>query len=102
MKPPFGVPTAAAEAPYGDRTRLITLPGGLTLDFALLNYAKYIKEVSAARSLPKFFTELCRSSEICIPLPQRINCGRGACASFKVHDIKLIQQLMSFTVFRHI
>lgn len=45
-KPPFGVATASSEAPYGDRSRMMTLPGGLSLDFAVFNYAKYIKEVS--------------------------------------------------------
>jgi hypothetical protein len=46
-KPPFGISAANANAPYGDPVRMIKLPGGLSLDFAVLNYAKYIKDVSA-------------------------------------------------------
>lgn len=45
-KPPFGISAANANAPYGDPARMIKLPGGLSLDFAVLNYAKYIKDVS--------------------------------------------------------
>jgi hypothetical protein len=42
------VAAASANAPFGDRARMIKLPGGLSLDFAVLNYAQYIKDVSLA------------------------------------------------------
>jgi|ERR1700727_779783 hypothetical protein len=48
-KPPFGANAADVNAPFGDSARMITLPGGLSLDFAILNYAKYIKDVSRAK-----------------------------------------------------
>jgi hypothetical protein len=46
-KPPFKFLSAEIDVPYGDDQRLITLPGGLSLDFVVLNYAKYIREVRA-------------------------------------------------------
>lgn len=33
------------DLPFGDPERLVTIPGGLTIDFAILNYAKWIKAV---------------------------------------------------------
>jgi len=42
--PPFGISAADVNAPFGDKDRLIRHSGGLHLDFAVLNYAKYIKD----------------------------------------------------------
>ncbi|KAJ7617546.1 serine carboxypeptidase S28-domain-containing protein [Mycena polygramma] len=43
-KPPFGLGMASlSELPYGAPERTITLPGGLAVDFTIINYAKYIK-----------------------------------------------------------
>jgi hypothetical protein len=45
-KPSYGVTGESANAPFGDPSRMINLPDGLTVDFAVLNYAKYIRDVS--------------------------------------------------------
>ncbi|KAH7925596.1 peptidase S28 [Leucogyrophana mollusca] len=42
-KPIFGKNYLSA-LPYDHKDRLVSLPGGLELDFSVLNYAKYIKE----------------------------------------------------------
>ncbi|KAJ7079718.1 serine carboxypeptidase S28-domain-containing protein [Mycena belliarum] len=43
-KPPFGSGMVSlSELPYGAPERMITLPGDLTVDFTILNYASYIK-----------------------------------------------------------
>ncbi|KDQ62701.1 hypothetical protein JAAARDRAFT_121424 [Jaapia argillacea MUCL 33604] len=47
-KPPFGH-HALRDLPFGDDSRMVRLPGGLTVDFAVLNYAKYIKENVVSR-----------------------------------------------------
>ncbi|KAF8905141.1 serine carboxypeptidase S28-domain-containing protein [Mucidula mucida] len=45
-KPPFGLGLVEGTAgfEYEHPTRMVSLPGGLTVDFAVLNYAKWIKE----------------------------------------------------------
>jgi hypothetical protein len=40
-----------SELPYGAPERMMTLPGGLAVDFTIINYANYIKEVWALLSL---------------------------------------------------
>ncbi|KAJ6611408.1 serine carboxypeptidase S28-domain-containing protein [Mycena sp. CBHHK59/15] len=43
-KPPFGSGLASlSEMPYGAPERMLTLPGGLAVDFTIINYAEYIK-----------------------------------------------------------
>lgn len=37
------------DLPFGARERLVHITDGLSLDFALTNYAKYIKDVRSPR-----------------------------------------------------
>ncbi|KAG6919235.1 hypothetical protein DXG01_008031 [Tephrocybe rancida] len=41
---PFGKFSAAADLPYNDPARMVTLSDDLKVDFAIFNYAKYIKK----------------------------------------------------------
>ncbi|KAF8214964.1 serine carboxypeptidase S28-domain-containing protein [Mycena galopus ATCC 62051] len=59
-KPPFGSGmTSLSELPYGAPGRMITLPGGLAVDFTILNYAKYIKENIVTRCPEGVNRDLC-------------------------------------------
>ena len=41
----FPVSVAAQDLEYGHPDRLVSLPGGLTLDFAILKYASWMRDV---------------------------------------------------------
>jgi hypothetical protein len=43
-KSPFGFLDAGENLPFGDTRRMVTISDGLVLDWAVLNYAKYIKK----------------------------------------------------------
>ncbi|KAJ7741312.1 serine carboxypeptidase S28-domain-containing protein [Mycena metata] len=59
-KPPFGSGLASlSELPYGAPERMVTLPGGLSVDLAVVNYGKYIKENVVSRCPEGFSTEEC-------------------------------------------
>jgi hypothetical protein len=45
-KPRLGDDGSRSLLPVGHGGRLVDLPGGIKLDFSILNYADYIKEVS--------------------------------------------------------
>ena len=57
-KPPFGFNHTDTEIAFGDDKRTVILSGGLALDYVVLNYAKYIKEVSFTVSDNALFTNL--------------------------------------------
>ncbi|KAF9013147.1 serine carboxypeptidase S28-domain-containing protein [Cyathus striatus] len=63
---PFGriSATAAGELPYGNQERLVQVEGaeGLALDFAVLNYAKWVRENVVSRCPEGFTTEECFGS----------------------------------------
>jgi hypothetical protein len=43
---PFGkITTASLELPFGHEDRMVTLYDGLAVDFAVVNYGKWIKQV---------------------------------------------------------
>ncbi|KAJ7143549.1 serine carboxypeptidase S28-domain-containing protein, partial [Mycena crocata] len=60
-KPPFGSALSLSELslPYGAPGRSITLPGGLAVDFTVLNYASYIKKHIVSRCPEGVSTEDC-------------------------------------------
>ncbi|CAK5283962.1 unnamed protein product [Mycena citricolor] len=48
--PPFGSgPSSLSALPYNSAERMVSVPGGLELDWTILNYAKYIKENVVSR-----------------------------------------------------
>ncbi|KAJ7080507.1 serine carboxypeptidase S28-domain-containing protein [Mycena epipterygia] len=59
-KPPFGSGMSSlSELPYGAPGRMIVLPGGLAVDFTILNYANYIKANIVSRCPEGVSTEEC-------------------------------------------
>ncbi|KAJ7758085.1 serine carboxypeptidase S28-domain-containing protein [Mycena maculata] len=59
-KPPFGSEISSlGQLPYGSPGRMITLPGGLAVDFTILNYAEYIKTHIVSRCPKGLSTEDC-------------------------------------------
>lgn len=74
-KRPYGVTEESAKSPFGDRTRMITLPGGLSLDFTVLNYAKYIKDVSGAESRCRQLINVTIHTALCGQLFRRVDRG---------------------------
>ncbi|KAJ7160080.1 serine carboxypeptidase S28-domain-containing protein [Mycena filopes] len=59
-KPPFGAGLhSLSELPYGAPERMVSLPGGLSVDLTIVNYGKYIKENIVSRCPEGFSTEEC-------------------------------------------
>ncbi|KAJ7464832.1 serine carboxypeptidase S28-domain-containing protein [Mycena galericulata] len=59
-KPPYGAEISSlSELPYDSPGRTIVLPGGLAIDFTILNYAEYIKTHIVSRCPEGFSTEEC-------------------------------------------
>jgi hypothetical protein len=58
-KSPWGTGGDLDEIPYGDSQRAVTFPGGLTVDFAVLNYAKYIKDYILPQCPAEYTHEEC-------------------------------------------
>ncbi|KAK7022095.1 serine carboxypeptidase S28-domain-containing protein [Favolaschia claudopus] len=62
-KPPFGSGlTSLSELPYGAPERMLTLPGGLAVDFTIVNYANYIKKNVVSLCPEGVSTDLCFGS----------------------------------------
>ncbi|KAJ7213888.1 serine carboxypeptidase S28-domain-containing protein [Mycena pura] len=59
-KPPFGSTLASlSELPYGSSGRTVNLPGGLTVDLAIVNYANHIKTNYVSRCPEGLSVEEC-------------------------------------------
>lgn len=56
-KPIFGNDSNISLLPFGHEERLVDLPGGIKLDFSILNYADYIKEVRVPQILLVYDSE---------------------------------------------